>query len=266
MDSYIWKYKDKNGEATRKLVDMDETELQRIYEHSKSMLYNNSKVNPGRCIVLNDINNQITNCSVELAIRWFCKLTNEEGNPVYTRFTLLNELKVLVEKYKESFDSSHVFVLGNFYKGLPTELMPVSAELVMKGCRDTLGKFNRSLLTKAFIIRQGIWFTNAEFLEFKEVEKLKTIKEILATIKNRFNLNDIYKLELKSSGLNYEQFRSLLNLKVDKKYSELTTIQLETLKNKILFVLEESVIFQINEWKKRMAQIEEVAESKQFRL
>jgi hypothetical protein len=55
-------------------------------------------------------------------------------------------------------------------------------------------------------------------------------------------------------------------LKVDKKYSELTTIQLETLKNKILFVLEESVIFQINEWKKRMAQIEEVAESKQFRL
>ena len=73
-------------------------------------------------------------------------------------------------------------------------------------------------------------------------------------------------LRLKSTGLNYEQFRGMMNIKINKKYSELTTNQLETLKNKILFSFEESVFFQINTWKTLMSQIEEVCEYKQFKL
>ena len=136
----------------------------------------------------------------------------------------------------------------------------------MKACKDTLGKFNKQHITKAFIIKQGIWFTSEELNDFKEIDKLRTIPEIIKTIKSRFGLDMKTNLWLKSTGLNYEQFRGMMNIKINKKYSELTTNQLETLKNKILFAFEESVFFQINTWKILMSQIEEVCESKQFKL
>ena len=58
----------------------------------------------------------------------------------------------------------------------------------------------------------------------------------------------------------------MINLKISKKYSELTTIQLETLKNKLLFILEEQVLFHIMQWQTLMGQIEEVCEYKGFKL
>ena len=187
INSYIWKYKNKIDRSTesKKLVDMSELELRYAYEHCKNMLYNNSKTDPGRYNVVNEINNQINDCSAELAIRWFCRLTNAEDKIVYTRFTLLSEIKVLLEKFEKTKDIDHVFKLQDFYSGLPTDYNRVSIDSVMKGCRDSLGKFNRKHITKSFIIRQGIWFTSTELNEFKEIEKLRNISEILTTIKRK---------------------------------------------------------------------------------
>ena len=51
-----------------------------------------------------------------------------------------------------------------------------------------------------------------------------------------------------------------------KKYSELTTDQLSTLRNKVLFRLENEVMFHIEQWEERIRQIELVAQSRGITL
>lgn len=60
--------------------------------------------------------------------------------------------------------------------------------------------------------------------------------------------------------------RALLNIKPNKKYSDLTTVQLDTLRNRLLFSLERTVSGHIVAWEKRMEEIELVAEHKGFKL
>ena len=76
IDSYVWKdarlthNKDEKQVETR-LVDMDEDQLQMIYEHCKEMLYNSDSKNAGRMIILDQIAKQLDYCRAELAHRWF---------------------------------------------------------------------------------------------------------------------------------------------------------------------------------------------------
>ena len=58
----------------------------------------------------------------------------------------------------------------------------------------------------------------------------------------------------------------MLSLRPNKKYADLTTVQLETLRNRILFVLEESVKNHISSWEERMSQIEQVADNYGIKL
>ena len=57
----------------------------------------------------------------------------------------------------------------------------------------------------------------------------------------------------------------MVNLR-PKKYSELTTDQLTVLRNKVLFKLENEVMFHIDQWENRINQIRKVAESKGINL
>ena len=50
------------------------------------------------------------------------------------------------------------------------------------------------------------------------------------------------------------------------KYSELTTSQLETLKDKVLYALESQILKQVNIWTNLMKQIEKVIEYKNYKL
>ena len=187
LNSYIWKDKKViNSDDLSviqnqiKMIDMSEQDLVKAYQHCKNMLYNNSKVDPGRYSVLTEINQQINNCTDELAIRWFCSLEDESGNIKYSRFTLLNEIKTVYESIKSLYGEDHIFKLQDIYSQLPPDFRPITIDSVIKGCKDTLGKFNKKHITKIFIIKQGIWFTPEEIRDFKEIEKLKSIDEILS--------------------------------------------------------------------------------------
>ena len=57
----------------------------------------------------------------------------------------------------------------------------------------------------------------------------------------------------------------MINLK-PKKYSALTTDQLVTLRNKVLFKLENEVKFHISQWEERIRQIELVAQTRGISL
>lgn len=114
-------------------------------------------------------------------------------------------------------------------------------------------------------MKQGIWLTPSESKELLKSENFVG-KDILAIIKENLNIKEIEKLSINSRGINYTQMRAMLNLKPNKKYKDLTTMQLETLKNRILFDLEETVKNHIFAWEKRMEEIELVANHKGYKL
>ena len=68
-------------------------------------------------------------------------------------------------------------------------------------------------------------------------------------------------LRISPKGLSLAQMQSMVTLR-GKKYSELTTLQLETLRNCILFSLENEVRFHIQQWENRERQIKLVLKSK----
>lgn len=249
-----------------KMMDMTEQQLSSARKHCVNMLYNDSKIDPGRFHVLEEIEQQIDYCNTELAIRWFLSLCDDDNKPYYTRFSLLNEINEKLNQIKENLPKEHILRLEDFYSGLPVDFTKIPIAMMIKGCKDMLGKFNKKHITKNFIIKQGIWFTKQEQNEFRDVQKLRRLSEILQVIKDRLGLKPDTELLVKSTGLTYEQFRSMINLNVNKKYSDLTTTQLKTLRDKILFVLEEDINYHIKQWQGLMEQLEEVAEYKNYNI
>lgn len=270
LNSYIWKEKkiSKNRNEKQKeikLVDMSEKELNKAYEHCKMMLYNNSNSNPGRMVVLDLISKQINDCGAELALRWFKSLRNEKDEVIYTNSSLLIELRNYIASI--NYDPKYVYKLQDFIQ-TPPDYKSVTLESVMKACLDSLGKFDQSHITYSFIYKLGIWFTSEELTELNNEAKGNSLKEKLYIIKNWLHLDDSVEINLNPSGLTLGQFTSMIHLKRNgkNKYSELTTDQLITLRNKVLYSLEEVVLYHIKMWKDLMSKIEEVANYKQFKL
>lgn len=271
INNYIWKRKkqiiDKKTveQLSEKMIDMSERDLKNAYNHCKNMLYNDDKISPGRYLVAEEVKKQTLLCNAELAVRWFCQIVNESDNPVYSRFSLINEINDFISVNKENIKVPEL-KLRDIYNGVPIDYSNISIDLFLKACKDTLGKFNKSHITQTFIINLGIWFSQDEIKNFEQVEKLNTLEQRVQVVKDRLNLRHDLKIPVKSSGLNYTQFRSMINLKSNKKYTELTTNQLETLRDKVLFLLEENVLYHIKQWETLMAQLEEVAEFNKFKL
>jgi hypothetical protein len=66
-------------------------------------------------------------------------------------------------------------------------------------------------------------------------------------------------------GLTYTELRAMLTLK-SKKYSDLTTDQLLTLRNKVLYRFSDEIDYHISQWEERIEQLEKVANLKGFSL
>jgi hypothetical protein len=266
INSFIWKGNkvlDETGkykQSEKQLVAMNEFELNECYEHCKTMLYNKDTQNPGRYIVLETIADQKDRCGAELVLRY---LDQEKG---LSRFTLLNIINKFLETNKEAL-KNYKPLISDMFDGIPNEFTQIPLSLLIDGCLDRLGAFNKKHITRTFILKQGIWLTPTESKELTELTETGVIKDKLAIIKERLNIKEgIEKLYINSKGLNFTQMRAMLNIKPNKKYMDLTTVQLETLRNRILFNLEETVKNHIAAWERRMAEIEMVAEFKGFKL
>lgn len=273
MNNYIWKQakvvnKDNKSvqQTSVKMVDMDKDQLIAAYNHCKDMLYNDSKAYPGRYHVLEEIKKQIKYCNIELAVRWFLQITDSDNKIIYTRFRLLSEINSFIDLNKNSGIDIKTLTLDNVYNGIPADFAKITINDFLLACKDVLGKFNRSHITQTFIINLGIWFTPEEQRNFETVERLTSIEDKLSVVKERLNIKPEIKIPIKATGLNYNQFRSMINLRSNKKYTELTTNQLETLRDKVLFILQEKVEYHIKQWETLMSQIVEVAKSKEITL
>lgn len=265
INSFIWKGTkklDENGkykQSEKKLIDMTSQELNSCYDHCKTMLFNKDVKNPGRYLVLEIIADQKDKCGAELFLRY---VEQENG---LSRFSLMNSISQFMTNNKESLKGVKP-ILSHVFSNIPNEYELIPLSLLMDGCLDRLGAFNKKHVTRTFILKQGIWLTPAESKDLVEYDADGKPVDRLTIIKDRLSIKDIETLYINSKGLNYTQMRGMLNLKPNKKYMDLTTVQLETLRYRILFNLEETVKKHISDWEKRMEEIERVAEFKGFKL
>lgn len=265
IESFIWKGNkvlDATGkyrQTEKKLTDMSEYEINECYDHCKTMLFNKDVLNPGRYVVLETIADQKDKVGAELCIRY----TSEKYG--WSRFTLLGMVSEFLENNKEIF-KNYKPTIGDMFSGLPNEFVKIPLNLLVDGCLDRLGAFNKKHITRTFILKQGIWLTPTESKELIENDETGAVRDRLEVVRERLGIKEIEKLYINSKGLNYTQMRAMLNIKPNKKYMDLTTSQLETLRNRILFNLEEAVKDHIVAWERRMEEIEMVAEFKGFRI
>ena len=265
INSFVWKGNkilDENGrykQSEKKLVSMSNSELQNCYDHCKTMLFNKDSVNPGRYLVLEVISDQKDRCGAEL----FLRHVEQEKN--LGRFTLLGGINEFLNNNREAFKSRKP-LLEDAFSNIPSEFEKLPLSLVIDGCLDRLGAFNKKHITRTFILKQGIWLTPTEAKEIVEFDDKNQPSDNITTLREKLNLKEVEKLYINSKGINYTQMRAMLNLKPNKKYMDLTTVQLETLRYRILFSLEETVKSHIASWERRMEEIELVCTNKNFKL
>lgn len=268
VNGFIWKFaRNENGEQESiKLIDASPEQLQSFYDHCNSMLYSNDKKNPGRYPLLEIIKEQRNCCSIELFLRKMKEGAYSNGES-YSKYTYREIIGAHINNNRILFPESELdkIPISRITGGLPKEFGKLSIKQVRLGCVDALGIFDNKHLTFSFIVNLGIYLTPEERKEFIEKDKDGNKRSVIEVLKERLNLKPFINLHIKPSGLSYKELRAMLTLR-PKKYADLTTDQLTTLRNKVLFRLEQEVNNHIDAWEERIRQIELVAKAKGITL
>lgn len=267
VNSFIWKGRkvEVNGQFVQeefRLVDASEAQLNTCYEHCQSMLTNKSEKNPGRYPLLTIIQDQRMRCNAELFLRWL----EDPENAGYPRFKFLEALRSFLDLNKAVVDPDTFPI----YKVLnsdqcPSEFSDIPCSLILEGCLDRLGRFDKKHLTLSFILKQGLWFTPQESKDLAIKDENGNIRDRIEVVRENLKLPSAIKIHTNPKGLSYSQLRAMINLK-SKKYSELTTDQLRLLRDRILFSLEDDVRMHVDQWETRKEQIIQVMTLKGFTL
>ena len=269
IKSFVWKLARKSDGTQEeiRLIDATPEQLKSFYDHCYSMLYNTDKNNPGRYTLLEIIEDQRKKCNVELFLRKLEKGIICADKKPYPRHLYIQALRSYINAHKVDFPSNELknISIAACTGGLPREFERISIEEVLNGGLDMLGYIDIKHITFSFILNMGVCLTPEEMKEFNEKDKNGNPKKKPEIIKERLNINPSVKLTIKQTGLSFNELRAMVNLK-SKKYSELTTDQLTTLRNKVLFKLEDEVMYHIKQWEERIRQIKLVAESKGMTL
>ena len=263
--NFIWKGEkckegDKYVQTSERIVDMSPERLKECWQHCEKMLRNDDPRHLGRYNVLEEVTEQINKCNTELLLRYMeNSYQKDDRRGAIKRFSLMISLRELMANNPEITDWSTVNI-SRISDSLPVEFKDISIADVLDGCTDSLGVFNKQHLTMTFITKMGLWFTKAEEGELKGTSNSNT--ERLKIAKERLHLPTKLILRFSEKGLSYHEMRAMLTLPKKQKYSDMTTEQLVTLRNKVLLRLSVEVDSHIFNWNRLRRQIELVARSK----
>ena len=101
--TFVWKGEkrkegDKYVQESKKIVDMDEKELKKCYKHCDIMLWNDDPKHLGRYNVLDEVNEQINCCNIELLLRYYENAyMHDELRGDIKRFSLMLSLRELMK-------------------------------------------------------------------------------------------------------------------------------------------------------------------------
>lgn len=256
INNLVWKYK--NG-TSKRLMDMDQDELQKCYDHCNSMLYSKTKTTPGKYVIKQIINRTYENVNAELFMRYILHEVNLE------MFKTNKDLFDFIIAQKSSLNLKDSDYVTTIFTSVPTIFEKVTIDRLLSACFDKLDALNRKIISDKFIVSQGIWLTNEEKKELQEFVDGKQ-RDFMDVIKERLILNNSLKLRIDRKGLSYNEFRSLVKLDQYPKISSLPTATLTLLRDKILLLLDYDVEYHIAKWENLMSNIKKVAEKKNFVL
>ncbi len=265
--NFVWKgEKKKEGKKyvqdSEKISEMSPERLRECYKHCERMLNNDDPKHLGRYNVLEEVTSQINKCNTELLLRYFENSYQKRENGSSTkRFSLMISLRQLMSNNAEISDWS-VVPITSISENLPDEFKDISIADVLDGCTDNLGVFRKQHLTMTFITKMGLWFTKSEENELKGISTADKIK----LVKEKLHLPSELVLRFSEKGLSYHEMRAMLTLPKKQKYSDMTTEQLVTLRNKVLLRLSREIDNHIYSWKHLQKQISIVAKSKGVNL
>lgn len=275
LSSFVWKgQKRKEGDKfiqdSEKILDMTPERLKECWNHCEKMLRNDDPKHYGRYNVLEEVNSQINKCNVELFLRWlensYCR---REGYIATPRFKMMLAIKEFISNSEKAAEEKGIVLNWNELpithlngEEIPSEFRDISIADCLEGCTDCLGAFDKQHLTMTFITKMGLWFTKSEEDEIKansNVERVKLSKE-------KLHLPAKLILRISEKGLSYHEMRAMLMLPKKQKYSDMTTEQLLTLRNKVLLKLSKEIDVHIKSWKRLQKQIETVAKERNINL
>lgn len=267
--NFVWKGEkrkegDKYVQTSEKIAEMTPERLKECWKHCEKMLRNEDPRHLGRYNVLEEVTDQINKCNVELLLRYMeNSYQRDETRGAIKRFSLMISLRTLMDNNPEISDWNRV-PMTQVSSELPIEFHTISVADVLDGCTDSLGAFDKQHLTMTFITKMGLWFTKSEEGELKGTSNSNT--ERLRIAKERLHLPAKLVLRFSEKGLSYHEMRAMLTLPKKQKYSDMTTDQLVTLRNKVLLRLSREVDGHIFNWNRLQRQIELVAKSKGINL
>ena len=269
--SFVWKGEkkkvgDKYVQNAEKISEMTPERLKECWKHCEKMLKSDDPRHLGRYNVLDEINDNINRCNVELFLRYLENSYMKREHYVSTpRFKLMIAVKEFILNSEREAESKGMTldwkkISINYLNGeeFPPEFQSINIADVLDGCIDKLGAFNKQHLTMTFITKMGLWFNKAEENEFKGISNSDRLK----IVKDKLHLPTKLILKFNEKGLSYHEMRAMLTLPKKQKYSDMTTEQLLTLRNKVLLRLSREIDGHIFSWRRLQKQIELVAKSK----
>lgn len=256
INELVWKGKD--GKEVR-LMDMKPEELQKAYNHTLDMLYNNNKYTPGRIQVKKNIKHLICDCNAELLMRYI--LHDCDVAILKTNIQLIEFIRNSKSVNKLSDDDS----VSTLFTSLPTEFESVTVGQLLNACFDKLDFINRKMISDNFIVSQGIWLTESEKEDLTEYDSAGKMRPWLDVIKERLLLNDV-KLRVDPSGFSYNEFRCLVHLEPLSRISRLSSDTLRLLRDKVFLLLDVDTDYHIEKWNTIKTGIEKVAEYRDIKL
>lgn len=260
VNSYVWKGPRVNGvQEEFKLIDADYDTLKKWYNRCITMLNNTDVHTPGRLVLVNIIDDQISRCRAELLMRWLRK------EKQYTNIKCLQDLRQIIANNKEILtpETIKTYPICEVMSGLPIEFQTVSVGKVLDACMDLLGVFDCSHVTRNFIVKMGLWFTPQELQNElcqrdpntgKPRNRLEVVREIL-------KVDPAIRLRISETGLTFNEFKAIFNIQKDK-YSSYSSEQLNVLANKILYRLQNQCEEQAKQWQDKANEIAKVANIK----
>lgn len=266
ISSFVWLFaKQGHDQKSIRLVDATEEQLKSFYKHCNAMLYNNSKRNPGKYVLLDLVREQRDKCNIELFIRKIetgVLCADGKGIP---RFVLCQNILDFRKKNLEyftthDFESSPIRLV---ISKLPREYENLSIGSVMEACLNQLGTFTNRHINTKFIFSLGIQLTPKEMVEF--TPKAGDNRTRMDIVKEKLGVKKSIMLEITSKGLSFSEFRAITSLHMDT-YDHLSTDQLTVLRNKVLLRLEAKLLLDATNWKNRLNEIIKVAKAKNIIL
>lgn len=256
-NEHTWKGKDG---VEIKLMDASEDQLRKWYKHCSEMLYNKSPWSPGKLKVRENIANLWDSCNTELFVRFLLHESNTQIKSTKDILDLINDHR------KESSESILNLSISTIFTGLDPIYEKITISKLMDACFDKLEILNKKMISDKFILAQGIWLTDEEMSDLTEILPNGQVRNRMEVIKERLNINPEIKLRISPTGLTYAQFRSLVNLAPLSKVSELPTVTLKTLRDKVLLLLDNDLDYHINKWSTLLNNISEIASYRKLEL